>query len=54
MACLPRLYFPGYAHHVIQRGNNREACFYGEEDYKDCPFSSGRPVNIRSPFMPLC
>ncbi|WOD12627.1 hypothetical protein RPW65_07225 [Pseudomonas sp. NyZ704] len=34
MARLPRLYFPGCAQHVIQRGNNREACFYSEADYK--------------------
>jgi hypothetical protein len=29
-----RLNLPGYAQHVIQRGNNRKACFYGEADYK--------------------
>lgn len=34
MARLPRLYFPGCAQHVIQRGNNRDACFYGDADYK--------------------
>lgn len=34
MARLPRLYFPGCAQHVIQRGNNRETCFYDEADYK--------------------
>ncbi|WP_019677471.1 transposase [Arsukibacterium perlucidum] len=34
MARLPRLYLPGCAQHVIQRGNNREACFYNETDYK--------------------
>jgi putative transposase len=34
MARLPRLYFPGCAHHVIQRGNNRETCFYDEAGYK--------------------
>ena len=34
MARLPRLYLPGCAQHVIQRGNNREACFYEEADYK--------------------
>ena len=34
MARLPRLYIPGCAQHVIQRGNNREACFYDEGDYK--------------------
>lgn len=33
MARRPRLYIPGVAHHVIQRGNNREACFYEEADY---------------------
>nr|WP_298166600.1 transposase [uncultured Pseudomonas sp.] len=34
MARLPRLYFPGCAQHVIQRGNNRQACFFQEADYK--------------------
>jgi putative transposase len=33
MARLPRLYFPGCAQHVIQRGNNRMACFHGKTDY---------------------
>src|SRR5210317_605184 len=34
MARLKRLYLPGCAQHIIQRGNNREACFYDEPDYK--------------------
>ena len=34
MARLSRLYFPGCAQHVTQRGNNRDACFYAEADYK--------------------
>ena len=34
MARLPRLYIPGCPQHVIQRGNNRAACFYQEADYK--------------------
>jgi putative transposase len=34
MARLPRLYLPGCAQHIIQRGNNREPCFYDEADYK--------------------
>lgn len=34
MARLPRLHLSGCAQHVIQRGNNREACFYAEADYK--------------------
>lgn len=29
----PRMYIPGFAYHVVQRGNNREACFYSENDY---------------------
>ncbi|MEZ5524661.1 MAG: transposase [Pseudomonadales bacterium] len=24
---------PNIPHHIIQRGNNRSACFYGEENY---------------------
>lgn len=34
MVRLPRLYLPGHAQHVIQRGNNRAACFYDTADYK--------------------
>jgi len=34
MARLPRLYLPGCAQHVVQQGNNQEACFYDEADYK--------------------
>lgn len=32
MARLPRLSLPGYAHHAIQRGNNRQAIFAGAAD----------------------
>ena len=34
MARLPRLTLPGYPHHVIQRGNNRQPLFAGEDDYR--------------------
>ena len=34
MARLPRLYAPGCAHHIIQRGNNRVACFLQKTDRK--------------------
>ena len=34
MARLPRLTLPGYAHHVIQRGNNRQAIFASNADYQ--------------------
>lgn len=33
MARLPRLSLPDFPHHVIQRGNNRQAIFNGEADY---------------------
>ena len=34
MARLPRLTVPGYAHHIIQRGNNRQAIFSTGADYQ--------------------
>ncbi|HYW56304.1 MAG TPA: transposase [Polaromonas sp.] len=34
MARLPRLTLPGYPHHVIQRGNNRQAIFATTADYQ--------------------
>jgi putative transposase len=34
MARLPRLTVPGYPHHIIQRGNNRQAIFVGPQDYE--------------------
>ncbi len=30
----PRFNLIGVPQHVIQRGNNREPCFYAEEDYR--------------------
>jgi putative transposase len=30
----PRIYIPAVAHHLIQRGGNREDCFNEEADYK--------------------
>jgi putative transposase len=34
MARLPRLTLPGFPHHVIQRGNNRQAIFATPADYR--------------------
>jgi putative transposase len=34
MARLPRLTVPGYPHHIIQRGNNRQAIFTANADYE--------------------
>jgi putative transposase len=33
MARLPRLYMEGCPQHIIQRGNNRQSCFFADEDY---------------------
>ena len=30
----PRMYLPGIPAHVVQRGNNRDACFFANEDYQ--------------------
>ncbi|HXE50670.1 MAG TPA: transposase [Ramlibacter sp.] len=34
MARLPRLTIPGYPHHIIQRGNNRQPIFASSADYE--------------------
>ena len=34
MARLPRLTLPGYPHHIIQRGNNRQPIFTSQADYQ--------------------
>ncbi len=34
MARLPRLSLPSIPQHVIQRGNNRQAYFYADDDYR--------------------
>jgi putative transposase len=28
------MYLPGYPYHIVQRGNNREACFVEPENYQ--------------------
>lgn len=35
MARLPRLTVPGYPHHIIQRGNNRQPIFVDKADYEE-------------------
>ena len=29
----PRMYIPGFPYHIVQRGNNRKACFLDQESY---------------------
>ena len=48
MARKPRFNLVGVSQHVIQRGNNREPCFYAEEDYSfylDCVEEFSRKFN---------
>jgi len=33
MARLPRIRLPGISQHIIQRGNNCQACFGSDEDF---------------------
>ena len=33
MARKPRMYLPGIPSHVVQRGNDRNPCFFEEENY---------------------
>ncbi len=34
MPRLPRFVIPGQALHIVQRGNNRQPCFFAEDDYR--------------------
>ncbi len=34
MARRARMYLPGFTYHIVQRGNNREACFFEEDNYQ--------------------
>lgn len=39
MSRSPRITIPAYPHHIIQRGNNRQAMFFADDDYRffiDC------------------
>ncbi len=35
MPRLPRLKLPGHTQHIVQRGNNRQDCFFEEQDYTE-------------------
>ncbi len=53
MARLPRLSLPSIPQHAIQRGNNRQACFYTDEDFRyylECLAEATRkyPVSVHA------
>ena len=54
MARLPRIVVPGQPLHIIQRGNNRQSCFFADDDHcfylaslKDA--ADRRPVRVPDP-----
>ena len=49
MARLPRLTLPGYPHHIIQRGNNRQLIFASVADYQvllDLLYENARKFHV--------
>ncbi|NOR42083.1 MAG: transposase [Gammaproteobacteria bacterium] len=46
----PRMYLPGVPCHVIQRGNNRDATFFAEQDYQFylvCLYEAARKYHVK-------
>ena len=45
----PRMYKPGMPCHVIQRGNNREASFFSDQDYQfylECLYDASQKYGV--------
>lgn len=45
----PRMYLPNIPCHVIQRGNNREASFFADQDYQfylECLFDATQRYDV--------
>jgi len=50
----PRMYLPGIPCHVIQRGNNRDATFFAEQDYQfylECLYDAARKYHVKIMLM---
>ncbi len=41
-----RITLAGVPHHLIQRGNNKQACFYSREDYEIYLGNRGQSRNV--------
>jgi REP element-mobilizing transposase RayT len=55
MARLGRYFLPDQPLHAIQRGNNREAIFFAEDDYACSAIGLPlQPLNTAVPFTPMC
>ena len=49
MARLPRYFVPGQPQHIILRGNNRQAIFAADQDYRffrDCPVEAAQRFGL--------
>ena len=48
-----RMYLPDIPVHVVQRGNNRDTCFFCEDEYR---YFLGAKVKVNSAWrcMPTC
>jgi len=45
-----RMYLPGVPCHIIQRGNNRDTCFYAEQDYQfylECVHDASKRYGVK-------
>jgi putative transposase len=40
----PRIHLAGVSLHSVQRGHNRDACFFGEDDYMAYPHGLGEAL----------
>jgi REP element-mobilizing transposase RayT len=54
MARLGRYFLPEQPLHVIQRGNNRQAIFFDDDDYVHAIGSPKRRMNMAASFTPTC
>ncbi|MCA2997732.1 MAG: hypothetical protein ING75_03930 [Rhodocyclaceae bacterium] len=40
----PRIHLDGVPLHIVQRGHNREPCFFGEDDYIRLALNQSQPL----------
>jgi REP element-mobilizing transposase RayT len=45
----PRIHLDGVPLHIVQRGHNREPCFFGEEDYQSYLYWLGEALKQCEP-----
>ena len=48
----PRIHLDGVPLHIVQRGHNREPCFFAEDDYSSYLRWLGEALNPRRTYPP--